>query len=70
MQHKVLENERVNTDMYFSEYKGVVKIDEEGHTDRNQNEENERRTKMEKHPDCKIFTGLFLMQRVLIFLLK
>ena len=56
--------------MYFSEYKGVVEIDEEGHTDRNQNEENERQTKIEKHPDCKFFTGLILMQRGLIFFLK
>ena len=30
------------TDMYFSEHEGVVEIDEKGHTDRNQNEENEK----------------------------
>ena len=30
------------TDMYFSEREGVVEIDEKGHTDRNQNEENEK----------------------------
>ena len=28
--------------MYFSERKYVVEIDEKGHTDRNQNEENKR----------------------------
>ena len=54
LQHKILENERVRTDMYFSEHKGV-EIDEKGHTDRNQNEENERQIKIEKHPDCKFF---------------
>ena len=54
LQHKILENERVRTDMYFSERKGV-EIDEKGHTDRNQNEENERQIKIEKHPDCKFF---------------
>ena len=56
--------------MYFSEHKGVVEIDEKGHTDRNQNEENERQIKIEKDPDCNFFTGLILMQRVLIFFLK
>ena len=38
--------------MYFSEHKGVVEIDEKGHTDRNQNKENKRQIKIEKHPDC------------------
>ena len=41
--------------MYFSEHKGEVEIDEKGHTDRKQNEENERRIKIEKHPDCNFF---------------
>ena len=41
--------------MYFSEHKFVVEIDEKGHIDRNQNKENERQTKIEKHPDCKFF---------------
>ena len=49
LKHKILENERARTDMYFSEHKGVVEIDEKGHTDRNQNEENERQIKREKH---------------------
>ena len=30
LQHKALENERVRTDMYFSEHKLVVEIDEKG----------------------------------------
>ena len=55
LQHKILENETVRTDMYFSERKFVVEIDENDHIDRNQNEENERQTKIEKHPDCKFF---------------
>ena len=41
--------------MYFSEHKFAVEIDENGHTDRNQNEENERQTKIEKHYNCKCF---------------
>ena len=55
LQHKILENERVRIYMYFSEQKLVVEIDEKGHIDRNQNKENERQTKIEKHPDCKFF---------------
>ena len=41
--------------MYSSEYKGVVEIDEKVHIDRNQNDENERQTKIEKHSHCKFF---------------
>ena len=41
--------------MYFSEHKGEVEIDEKGHTDTKQNEENERQIKIEKHPDCNFF---------------
>ena len=41
--------------MYFSEHKFAVEIDGKGHTDRNQHEENERQTKIEKHSDCKFF---------------
>ena len=41
--------------MYFYEHKVLVEIDKEGHIDRNQNKENERQTKIEKHPDCKFF---------------
>ena len=44
LQHKAIKNERVRTDMYFSEYKFAVEIDKKGHTDRNQDEENERQT--------------------------
>ena len=33
----------------------VVETDEKGHIDRDQNKENERQTKIEKHPDCKFF---------------
>ena len=42
LQEKASENERVNTDMYFSEHKLVVEIGEKGYIDRNQNKENER----------------------------
>ena len=41
--------------MYFSEDKIVVEIDEKGHTDRNQNEENQRQIKIEEHLNCKFY---------------
>ena len=41
--------------MYFSEHKRAVEIDEKRHTDRNQNWENERQAKIEKHSDWKFF---------------
>ena len=55
LQHKILENERVRTDMYFSEDNLVVEIDKKCHIDRNQNEENKYLSKMEKHSDRKFF---------------
>ena len=54
-QNKALENERLRTDMYFSEQKFVVEIGEKGHTDRNQNEESKREAKIENNSDCKFF---------------
>ena len=48
LQHRIFENERVRTDMYFSEHKLVVETDEKGHIYRNQNEEDKRQTKIEK----------------------
>ena len=41
--------------MYFFKQKFAVEIDEKRHTDRNQNEENERQTKIIKHSHCKFF---------------
>ena len=55
LQHKALKNERVRTDMYFSEHKFAVENHEKGHTDRNQDKENERQIKIGKHSDCKFF---------------
>ena len=37
LQHKLLENEGIRTDTYFSEHKYVVEIEEKSHIDRNQN---------------------------------
>ena len=42
LQHKALKNERVRTDMYFSEHKFAVEIDEKGHIHRNQDEEKQK----------------------------
>ena len=55
LEDKILKNERVRTDMYFSERKFVVEVDEKGHIDRNQNKEIERQIKIEKYSDCKFF---------------
>ena len=55
LQHKAWKNEKLRTDMYFSEHKGVVEIDKKGHTDRHQDNKNERQTKIKKHSDCKFF---------------
>ena len=64
LQHKALKNERVRTDIYFSKHKFGVKIDEKGHTDRNQGKENKRQTKIERYSACKCFTGLILSRRI------
>ena len=58
LQHIILENETVRTDMYFSEHKRVVENDKKGHADRNQNEGNKRQIKIEKHPNCKFFHSI------------
>ena len=39
--------------MYFSESKFVVEIDKKGHIDKNKNEEDERKIKIEKYSDCR-----------------
>ena len=41
--------------MCFFQHKFAVEIDKKGHTDRNQDKENKRQTKIEKHSDCKFF---------------
>ena len=41
--------------MYFSQHKFDAEIDKKCHIDRIQKEENERQTKIEKHPNCKFF---------------
>ena len=64
LQHKTLKNERVRTDIYSSEHKFAVGIDEKGHTDRNQGKENKRQTKIERYSACKFFTGLILSRRL------
>ena len=50
---KPLKNEGIRTDMYFSEHKLQVEIDEKGHIDRKKNEENERQMKIQEHLDCR-----------------
>ena len=53
LQHKALENERVRTNMHFSEHKLVVEIDEKRHTDRNKNKISKRQLKTEECLNCK-----------------
>ena len=45
LQHKALRNGRVRTDMYFSELRFVIEVDENGHTGRNDDEKNKRQRK-------------------------
>ena len=51
--------------MYFSELKVAVEIDEKGHTDRKQDEENKRqkrkkkKRKKEKHSNCNFFHRIY-----------
>ena len=52
LQHKALRNGRVKTDMYFSELRLVIEVDENGHTGRNDDEENERQRKIETELNC------------------
>ena len=52
LQHKALRNGRVKTDMYFSELRLVIEVDENGHTGRNDDEENERQRKIETEFNC------------------
>ena len=52
---KILENERIRTDMYFSDQKSVVEIDEKGHIEKNQNEESYINKSNEKKPEKQIF---------------
>ena len=52
---KILENERIRTDMYFSDQKSVVEIDEKGPIEKNQNEESYINKSNEKKPEKQIF---------------
>ena len=45
LQHKALRNRRVRTDLYFSELRLVIEVDENGHTGRNDDEKNKRQRK-------------------------
>ena len=60
LQRKALKNGRLRTELYFSEHKfdEFNKIDEKGHTDRNQDKEKERQTKIQKHSDGKFFHSI------------
>ena len=61
LQHKILENEKVRTDMYFSEHKFAVEIDKKGNIDRNKNEETKDKQKSKNILTENFFTGLILM---------
>ena len=61
----------MRTDMYFSEHKFVVEIDEKGHIDRNENKKKMKdKRKQKKILIVNFSTGLILIQRALIFFLK
>ena len=50
LQHSVL---NYQIDLYFSEHKLAIEVDEKGHTDRDEKKENEREEKIKKELGCK-----------------
>ena len=54
--------------MYFPELKLAIEVDEKGHTDRDEEKENEREEKIKKNLDVNLLELVF-MQKIMIFLL-
>ena len=69
LQHKALKNEKLRTDMYFSEHKFAVEINVKGHTYIKMKKTKDKQ-KQKNILTVNFFTGLILMQQVLIFFLK
>ena len=69
LQHKALKNERLRTDMYFSEHKFAVEINVKGHIYIKM-KKTKFKQKQKNILTINFFTGLILMQQVLIFFLK
>ena len=55
--------------MYFPELKVAIEVDEKGHTDRDEEKENEREEKIKKNLDVNLLELVF-MQKIMIFLLR
>ena len=55
--------------MYFPELKLAIEVDEEGHTDRDEEKENKREEKIKKNLDVNLLELVF-MQKIMIFLLR
>ena len=55
--------------MYFPELKLAIEVDEKGHTDRDEEKENEREEKIKKNLDVNLLELVF-MQKIMIFLLR
>ena len=55
--------------MYFPELKLAIEVDEKGHTDRDEEKENERKEKIKKNLDVNLLELVF-MQKIMIFLLR
>ena len=55
--------------MYFPELKLAIEVDEKGHTDRDEEKENEREEKIKKNLDVNL-SELVFMQKIMIFLLR
>ena len=65
LQHSVL---NYQIDLYFSEHKLAIEVDEKGHTDRDEKNMKEKK-KYKKNLDVNLLE-LILMQKIMIFLLR
>ena len=66
LQHSVL---NYQIDLYFSEHKLAIEVDEKGHTDRDEKKKMKEKKKYKKNLDVNLLE-LLLMQKIMIFLLR
>ena len=64
LRHSVL---NYTIDLYFSEHKLAIEVDEKGHKDREEHKEIERQKAIEKELDCEFLLELILMNKTLIW---
>ena len=68
LQHSVL---NYQIDLYFSEHKLAIEVDEKGRTDRDEKKkENEREEKIKKELGCKFIRINLDAEKIMLFLLR